>query len=85
MGNAHGSYCFEIGDFACLVVSDGQLDFPSQWYASNAPPAEIAALLDRHRLPTDIVSNQTSDLLVDTGQSVVLAETGITPRWRAAR
>lgn len=80
--DAHGSYRFKVGDFACLVVSDGQLDFPSPWYASNAAPAEVAALLDQHRLPTDIVSNQTSGLLVDTGRSVVLAETGITRRWR---
>lgn len=84
MVDAHGSYRFKVGDFACLVVSDGQLDFPPQWYASNADAAGIKALLEKHHLPTDMVHNQTSGLVVDTGRSVLLAETGITRRWRSA-
>ncbi|MDX2234411.1 MAG: MBL fold metallo-hydrolase [Hyphomonadaceae bacterium] len=80
---AVGSYPFKVGDYRCLVVSDGQLDFPAQWYAANATPAEYEPLLRARFLPTDVVSNQTSGLVVDTGAQVLLAETGITARWRA--
>lgn len=80
---AAGSYPFRVGAYRCLVVSDGQLDFPAQWYASNAAPADYEPLLREHFLPVEMVSNQTSGLVVDTGPVLLLAETGIAPRWRA--
>lgn len=80
---AVGGYPFRVGDYRCLIVSDGQLDFPAQWYASNAKPEEYEPLLRAHFLPIDMVSNQTSGLVVDTGSTLLLAETGISPRWRA--
>lgn len=81
--DASGSYRLKVGDFACLVVSDGRLRFPAQVYAANATPAQYEPLLRANFLPTDVVANQTSGLVVDTGKQVLLAETGITQRWRA--
>lgn len=80
---AAGSYPFRVGAYRCLIVSDGQLDFPAQWYASNAAPTDFEPLLRAQFLPVDMVSNQTSGLVVDTGPVLLLAETGIAPRWRS--
>lgn len=81
--DASGSYRFKVGNYACLVVSDGRLRFPAQLYAANATPAQYEPLLRANFLPTDMVANQTSGLVIDTGKQVLLAETGITTRWRA--
>ena len=81
--NAWGSYAFKVGAFECLVVSDGQLDFPAQWYASNADLSAINDLLEANGLPRDICHNQTSGLVVDNGRELLLCETGMAPRFRA--
>ena len=82
-GDASGSYRFKVGEYDCLVVSDGRLRFPAQLYAANATPAQYEPLLRANFLPTDVVANQTSGLVIDTGRQLLLAETGITTRWRA--
>lgn len=75
--NAFGSYQFKVGAFDCLCVSDGALTFPAQWYAANAPAVEIASVLEARFLPPEQVTNQTTALLVDTGESLVLIDTGM--------
>lgn len=81
--NAFGSYQFKLGGFDCLSVSDGALTFPAQWYAANAPAVEIASALEARFLPPEHVTNQTTALLVDTGQSLVLIDTGMADHQKA--
>lgn len=75
--DAFGSYRFTVGSFDCLCVSDGALTFPAQWYAANAPAVEIASVLEARFLPPEQVTNQTTAMLIDTGESLVLIDTGM--------
>ena len=69
---------FRHGDFTCTVVSDGPL-YPGPAHDSfpNADPAEIDAILRRAGLPTDRVTLQQNLLAVDTGDRLVLFDTGV--------
>ncbi|HYW30905.1 MAG TPA: MBL fold metallo-hydrolase [Gemmatimonas sp.] len=82
--DAFGSYRFFVGSLECLAVSDGALTFPAAWYAANAQPADVEAVLRAHYLPTTQVTNQTTCLLVSTGQQLVLIDTGLKEHLKSA-
>jgi hypothetical protein len=82
--DAYGSYRFSVGALECLAVSDGTLTFPAPWYAANARPSEVAAVLRAHRLPPAQVTNQTTCLLVNTGRGLVLVDTGLKDHLKPA-
>ncbi len=72
-----GSYGFEVGDIRCTVLSDGYFSYPASWFFPNADPQELAKGLAERRGPSEdqIVSPYTC-LLVETGRSVILVDTG---------
>jgi len=69
---------FRIGAFTCTVVSDGLMEMgPARTNFPDADPAEVDALLEDHYLsPDNVVLNQNL-LIVDTGQILVLFDTGV--------
>ncbi|WBV44375.1 MBL fold metallo-hydrolase [Pseudoroseomonas cervicalis] len=74
-GNA-GHYRFRIGDITATVLSDGQIGGPPRVYASDAPEAELAAVLRRAFLPTDHLTLNLNTLLLETGGQRILLEVG---------
>jgi glyoxylase-like metal-dependent hydrolase (beta-lactamase superfamily II) len=81
-----GRYQFKVGDFHCTAVSDGSLTYapptfppPIEMLFVNAPPDRLAQVLAAHGSGMEEWKAWTSAytcLLVDTGSSRVLIDTG---------
>lgn len=74
-GNS-GSYHFRVGDIRATVLSDGVIGGPPRIYASDAPEAELQAVLRRAFLPTDHMTLNLNTLLIETGGRRILIEAG---------
>lgn len=69
---------FAHGSFECTVVSDGIIRLgPARESFPNAEPAQVDALLTAHYLPTDAVHLNQNVLVVDTGDHLVMFDTGV--------
>ncbi len=72
---------FTIGEFKCTVLSDGSGIFPggkpAEMMFAAAPQAEAEAALRERGEPTDVMSNQINCLLIDTGEQLLLVDTGL--------
>ncbi|MFI1166924.1 MBL fold metallo-hydrolase [Streptomyces sp. NPDC020801] len=69
---------FTHGHFECTVVSDGPLHLgPARGTFPDADPGEIDALLGSHGLPADQVTLDQNLLIVNTGEQLVLFDTGV--------
>ena len=78
---AEGIFSFKVGDFDCMVISDGYhvYEEPIQLLFPDAPEVELAKLLQEHNLKLDDFrefNSSYSCLLVDTGEYLVLIDTG---------
>jgi len=68
---------FRHGDFQCTVVTDGPLKMgPPASAFPKADPKEITELLSTAFLPTDSMTLNQNLLIVNTGESLVLFDTG---------
>ena len=71
---APGYYRLRVGTFEVTVISDGTLSFPpSLW---NAPQPEVLAALAAEDRATDAISFQLNTMVVNTGDKLVLIDTG---------
>jgi glyoxylase-like metal-dependent hydrolase (beta-lactamase superfamily II) len=70
------SYAFQLGEFRCLSVRDGALNYPPAALFANVPPAEVEAALQQRGLGTTQVLTPYTCLLIDTGIHRVLIDTG---------
>lgn len=71
-----GSYRFKLGDFECVSISDGSLDYPLQNLFANVPKKQIEEILRQRNLPTDHITTPYTYLFVDTGDNRVLVDMG---------
>jgi len=71
-----GSYRFKLGDFECVSLSDGSVDYPLQSFFANVPKAQIEEALRQRDLPIDYVTTPYTYLYVDTGAHRVLVDMG---------
>ncbi len=74
-GNA-GHYRFRVGEINATVLSDGVIGGPPRVYASDAPEAELQAVLQRAFLPSDHMTLNLNTLLIETGGRRILIEAG---------
>lgn len=74
-GNA-GHYRFRVGDISATVLSDGVIGGPPRVYASDAPEAELEAVLRRAFLATDHMTLNLNTLLIETAGRRILVEAG---------
>lgn len=74
-GNS-GCYRFRVGDIQATVLSDGVIGGPPRVYASDAPEAELEAVLRNAFLPTDHMALNLNTLLIETGGRRILIEAG---------
>jgi glyoxylase-like metal-dependent hydrolase (beta-lactamase superfamily II) len=74
--NGNGFYRFKIGDFRATVISDGYGDFPvGPVFAMNVSEGELAPVLNANFMqPMVQVTNNV--LVVDTGEELILVDTG---------
>lgn len=71
-------YRFQRGNFEVSTILDGaiQRDNPQGIFGINQPEEVFAALAAEHFLPTDQIQNQYTPVVVNTGNEVVLIDTG---------
>ena len=69
----------QLGTFDLRVVSDGELLFPASFGAINAPPSEFIEVLAEEGLTPETVPVSFNNLVIDTGQDLVLVDTGNGP------
>jgi len=73
---AKNSYSFKVGDFECLVISDGDFAIPHDEIFTNVPVSRVEQLLGKHGLKPGGIAIQATCSLVKTGQKLVLLDTG---------
>lgn len=78
-------YRFTLGEFDCAIVNDGTYVYldPGPLFFENAPRAELAAALQEYDIDLDTWHEYVSpypSLVIDTGQHLVLVDTGMGPR-----
>jgi len=71
-------YRFKIGSIEATVISDGPLNFPDAGKIfTRAPDADIRKLLADEFLPTDAVRMEQNILILNTGDKLIMFDTGI--------
>ena len=70
------AYRFQVGDFDCVAISDGRLNYPPESLFANAPQEQVEAILRERNLPTEYITTPYTCLFVDTGRHQVIIDTG---------
>jgi len=70
-------YRFMLGQFSCVAISDGGLNYPIESFFKGIDPDRAKMILHAHQLPTHHVYTPYTLLFIDTGSSKVLIDTGI--------
>ena len=70
------AYRFQVGDFDCVAISDGRLNYPPESLFANAPKEQLEAILRERNLPTEYITTPYTCLFVHTGQHQVIIDTG---------
>ena len=71
-----GSFRFGVGEFECLSVSDGALNYPPESLFSNVPLERVEEALRHLDLPTSQVMTPYTCVYIDTGEHRLLVDTG---------
>src|SRR4029079_11609573 len=76
---APGFYRFKVGSFEATVVSDGPLHMgePATGVFSDVSKEQMLKELNDNFLPTDDVMLEQNALVINTGERVVLFDTGV--------
>ncbi len=85
IGNA-GFHRFNLGDMEITVILDGMRpgEGPYPTFGADQEPAEVEELMKENFLPTKRMVNMFNPVLVNTGNELVLFDTGMGPDGRAA-
>lgn len=70
------SYGFKLGDFECLSVMDGSVNYPLGHLFASVPRAQIEEALGRRNLPLEYITTAYAHLYVNTGEHEVLVDMG---------
>lgn len=76
---AKNSYSFKVGKLECLAVKDGVFSIPHNAIFKNASLSEVEELLHKHGLRPGEMPTYLTCLLVKTGKSWVLIDSGFGP------
>lgn len=70
---------FALGDFEVTVIQDRVVEFVPEMFSLGAPDGGVEAELAEGNLPTDRIPTTVNPVLVDTGDRLVLLDTGTGP------
>jgi glyoxylase-like metal-dependent hydrolase (beta-lactamase superfamily II) len=71
-----GSHRFRLGDFECVAISDGSVNYPPGHLFANVPKPQVEEVLRQRGLSIDYVTTPYTHLYVDTGAHRVLVDLG---------
>src|SRR5215217_4924467 len=71
-----GSFRFGVGDFECVSISDGALNYPPESFFSNVPLEHVEEALRERNLPTAQIMTPYTCLFIDTPEHRVMVDTG---------
>jgi glyoxylase-like metal-dependent hydrolase (beta-lactamase superfamily II) len=71
-----GIYRLKLGEFDCISISDGSINYPLGSFFANVPRKRVEEALRRLNLPTEYITTPCTCLLVNTNQHRVLVDTG---------
>ncbi len=69
-------YRFALGDFQITVIQDGTNALDQSIFGVNAPVEDVNAVLEANNLPTGVTAGTINIMLIDTGDRLVLIDTG---------
>lgn len=72
-----GWWRFKLGDWECTVIWDGYIHHAYEGIYPNADPAEMARLQRLYRLPPDHIPMDLNPVIVNTGENLILIDTGM--------
>jgi glyoxylase-like metal-dependent hydrolase (beta-lactamase superfamily II) len=72
----HGYYRFKLGEFQCVSLCDGQVNYPVESFVTNVPKAQVEKILRERGLSTAHIASPYTLLYVDTGEHRVMIDTG---------
>jgi glyoxylase-like metal-dependent hydrolase (beta-lactamase superfamily II) len=78
-GNGTAFKRFRVGDFQVTVIQDRVVDFVPSMFSLGAPEGGVESELARANLPTDRIPTTVNPFVVDTGDRLVLLDTGTGP------
>jgi glyoxylase-like metal-dependent hydrolase (beta-lactamase superfamily II) len=69
-------YRFQLGNFECVSLFDGNVDYDLDDMVTNAPQSDVMAALQIHGLPTEVITTPYAYLYVDTGKHKIMVDMG---------
>ena len=70
------SFKFKIGNFDCIVLSDGTFSYPDHSFFVNAPEESLEQVFREHNIQSGEITVPWTCLFINTGQQWVLVDTG---------
>ncbi len=74
--NTDKCYRFKLGEYECLAILDYVATYPLAELTTDAPEEQVAQALRERGLPFEGVDLGYNNLLIDTGETCVLVDTG---------
>ena len=71
-----GQYRFQVGNFECVSLSDGSLDYPLKNMFANVPIEQVEEALRQHNMPIEYITTPYTYLYVNTGAHRLLVDMG---------
>jgi glyoxylase-like metal-dependent hydrolase (beta-lactamase superfamily II) len=71
-----GSFRFGVGEFECVSVNDGALNYPPESFFANVSLERVEEALRERNLPTAQIMTPYTCLFIDTGEHRVMVDTG---------
>lgn len=71
-----GYYRLQLGNYKCVSLWDGNVDYKLESMVTNAPLPDVKAALQAHGLPKDAITTPYAYLYVDTGKHKILVDMG---------
>lgn len=74
--SANSTYRYKVGNFEVTAVYDGYFPLDAETFITNQPASTVQQVLSDLFLPTNIVPTPLTPIVVNTGTSLVLIDTG---------
>ena len=68
---------FKLGNWNCFLIRDGGHIGSAEFIFYNAPEKDLAQALEKHNFEANQLASSWTCLLVDTGENVLLVDTGV--------